>query len=55
MDLIADAVEAGKVKAVGVSNYSAAQMRTAHAALAARGVPAAEVDALDQATRAWRE
>lgn len=41
MDLMADAVEAGKVKAVGVSNYSAAQMRTAHAALAARGVPLA--------------
>jgi aryl-alcohol dehydrogenase-like predicted oxidoreductase len=41
MDLMADAVEAGKVKAVGVSNYSAAQVRTAHAALAARGVPLA--------------
>ncbi len=26
-------VEAGKIKAVGVSNYSAEQMRTAHAAL----------------------
>ena len=30
MDLMADAVEAGKVKAVGVSNYSAEQMRIAH-------------------------
>ena len=38
MELIADAVEAGKVKAVGVSNYSAEQMRTAHAALAKRGI-----------------
>jgi aryl-alcohol dehydrogenase-like predicted oxidoreductase len=38
---MADAVESGKVKAVGVSNYSAAQMRQAHAALAARGVPLA--------------
>ncbi|HEX9131628.1 MAG TPA: aldo/keto reductase [Ktedonobacteraceae bacterium] len=38
MDLIADAVEAGKVKAVGVSNYSAEQMRMAHAALAKRGI-----------------
>jgi diketogulonate reductase-like aldo/keto reductase len=27
MALMADAVEAGKVKAVGVSNYSAEQMR----------------------------
>ncbi len=41
MDLLADAVEAGKIKAVGVSNYSAEQMRTAHAALARRGVPLA--------------
>jgi aryl-alcohol dehydrogenase-like predicted oxidoreductase len=38
MDLMADAVEAGKVKAVGVSNYSAEQMRIAHAALARRGI-----------------
>jgi aryl-alcohol dehydrogenase-like predicted oxidoreductase len=38
MDQIADAVQAGKVKAVGVSNYSAAQMREAHTALARRGV-----------------
>ena len=29
MGLMADAVEAGKTKAVGVSNYSAAQLRTA--------------------------
>jgi len=41
MELLADAVEAGKVKAVGVSNYSAEQMRTAHAALARRGIPLA--------------
>lgn len=41
MDLLADAVEAGKVKAVGVSNYSAEQMRLAHAALAGRGIPLA--------------
>src|SRR6476620_10071088 len=38
---MADAVEAGKVKAVGVSNYSAEQMRIAHASLADRGVPLA--------------
>jgi aryl-alcohol dehydrogenase-like predicted oxidoreductase len=41
MELMADAVEAGKIRAVGVSNYSAAQMRTAHEALARRGVPLA--------------
>ena len=41
MDQLANAVEAGKVKAVGVSNYSAEQMREAHAALAKRGIPLA--------------
>jgi aryl-alcohol dehydrogenase-like predicted oxidoreductase len=41
MEQLADAVEAGKVKAVGVSNYSAEQMREAHAALAGRGIPLA--------------
>jgi aryl-alcohol dehydrogenase-like predicted oxidoreductase len=41
MNLMADAVEAGKVKAVGVSNYSAEQMRLAHEVLAKRGIPLA--------------
>jgi aryl-alcohol dehydrogenase-like predicted oxidoreductase len=41
MDLVADAVEQGKVKSVGVSNYSVAQMREAHMALAKRGIPLA--------------
>jgi aryl-alcohol dehydrogenase-like predicted oxidoreductase len=41
MELLADAVDAGKVKAVGVSNYSAEQMREAHSALAKRGIPLA--------------
>ena len=41
MGLMADAVQAGKVRAVGVSNYAAAQLRTAHAALAERGIPLA--------------
>lgn len=41
MERLADAVEAGKIKAVGVSNYSAGQMREAHAALAKRGIPLA--------------
>ena len=41
MDKLAEAVEAGKIRAVGVSNYSAEQMREAHAALAKRGIPLA--------------
>ncbi len=41
MSLMADAVEAGKVRAVGVSNYSAEEMRLAHAELAKRGIPLA--------------
>ncbi|HRE48021.1 MAG TPA: aldo/keto reductase [Aggregatilineales bacterium] len=41
MNHMADAVEAGKIRAVGVSNYSAQQMREAHAALAKRGIPLA--------------
>jgi len=41
MNLMADAVEAGKVTAVGVSNYSAEEMRLAHAELAKRGIPLA--------------
>jgi aryl-alcohol dehydrogenase-like predicted oxidoreductase len=41
MGFMADAVEAGKVRAIGVSNYSAEQLRTAHAVLAKRGIPLA--------------
>jgi aryl-alcohol dehydrogenase-like predicted oxidoreductase len=41
MELMVEAVDAGKIRAVGVSNYSAEQMRTAHAALARRGIPLA--------------
>jgi aryl-alcohol dehydrogenase-like predicted oxidoreductase len=41
MELMADAVAAGKVMAVGVSNFSAEQLRLAHAALAKRGIPLA--------------
>jgi len=44
MDRMADAVEAGKVRAVGVSNYSAEQLRMAHAALAERGIPLASIE-----------
>jgi aryl-alcohol dehydrogenase-like predicted oxidoreductase len=41
MGFMADAVVAGKVRAIGVSNYSAGQLRIAHAALAERGIPLA--------------
>ncbi len=39
MNAMADLVEAGRVRTVGVSNFSARRMRVAHAALAARGLP----------------
>ncbi len=38
MDTLAQAHHAGKIRAVGVSNYSAAQMRQAHARLARHGI-----------------
>jgi len=38
---LADAVDAGLTRAVGVSNYNAKQTRRAHAALAQRGIPLA--------------
>ena len=41
MEAMADAVEAGLVRAVGVSNYNVGQMRRAHVALARRGMPLA--------------
>jgi aryl-alcohol dehydrogenase-like predicted oxidoreductase len=41
MDALAEAVRSGKVRAVGVSNYSADQMRRAHARLARHEIPLA--------------
>ncbi len=41
MHAMADLVEAGRIRSVGVSNCSAAAMRTAHGALASRGIPLA--------------
>ena len=41
MDAMAEAVEAGFVRAVGVSNYDQAQMGRAHTALAKHGIPLA--------------
>ncbi len=41
MNAMADLVEAGKIRSVGVSNFSPEQMRRAHAALEQRGLPLA--------------
>jgi aryl-alcohol dehydrogenase-like predicted oxidoreductase len=41
MNALADEVEQGRIQTVGVSNYSAKQMREAHSYLAARGIPLA--------------
>ncbi len=41
MNALADEVKRGRIAAVGVSNYSAEQMRSAHQILASRGVPLA--------------
>lgn len=41
MNALADEVKQGRILSVGVSNYSAEQMRQAHQVLAARGVPLA--------------
>ena len=41
MEVFADAVSDGRVRAVGVSNFRAGELREAHAALAKRGVPLA--------------
>ena len=41
MNAMADLVEAGKIRSVGISNFSANRMRKAHDALAKRGLPLA--------------
>lgn len=41
MDAMADLVEAGTIRSVGVSNFNAKRMRRAHDALAKRGIPLA--------------
>jgi aryl-alcohol dehydrogenase-like predicted oxidoreductase len=41
VNALADAVEAGLTRAVGVSNYNLGQMRRAHEVLARRGIPLA--------------
>ena len=41
LNALADEVERGRIEAVGVSNYSASQLRQAHEILATRGIPLA--------------
>ncbi len=41
MNALADEVEQGRIRAIGVSNYNAEQMREAHKLLAKRGIPLA--------------
>ena len=41
MNALADEVDRGRIKAIGVSNYNAEQLREAHKLLARRGVPLA--------------
>ena len=41
MDAMAGLVKEGKIRYIGVSNFSAVQMRRAHAALAKHGLPLA--------------
>jgi aryl-alcohol dehydrogenase-like predicted oxidoreductase len=41
MDAMAELVQRGQIRAVGVSNFSAPKMRRAHAALAKHGIPLA--------------
>ena len=41
MNAMADLVQAGKIRSVGVSNFNAEQMRRAHDALEKRGIPLA--------------
>ena len=41
MNAMADLVEAGKIRSIGVSNFDAEKMRRAHAALEKRGLPLA--------------
>jgi aryl-alcohol dehydrogenase-like predicted oxidoreductase len=55
MDALAEAVQAGKVRAVGVSNYSASQMRQAYAHLASYGIPPASNQVWDSLLHRYPE
>ena len=55
MDVMAEAVKLGKVRAVGVCNFSEKQMREAHAALAKHGKPLSTVMVGYNILRRWPE
>ena len=55
MDVMAEAVNAGKVRAVGVCNFSEKQMREAHTALAKHGIPLATTMVGYSILRRWAE
>jgi aryl-alcohol dehydrogenase-like predicted oxidoreductase len=55
MDVMADAVKAGKIRAVGVCNFSESQMHEAHAALAKHNIPLATAMVGYNLLRRWPE
>ncbi|MDR1245590.1 MAG: aldo/keto reductase [Clostridiales Family XIII bacterium] len=55
MDAMAEAVKAGKVRAVGVCNFNEAQIREAHSALAKQGIPLATAMVGYNLLRRWPE
>ena len=55
MDVMAEAVKAGKVRAVGVCNFSENQMREAHTALAKHDIPLATTMVGYNLLRRWPE
>lgn len=55
MDVMAEAVEAGKVRAVGVCNFSEKQIQEAHLALAEHGIPLASAMVGYNILRRWPE
>jgi aryl-alcohol dehydrogenase-like predicted oxidoreductase len=55
MDVMAEAVKAGKIRTVGVCNFSEAQIREAHKALANRGIALATAMVGYNLLRRWPE
>jgi aryl-alcohol dehydrogenase-like predicted oxidoreductase len=55
MDVLAEAVKSGKVRAAGVCNFSETQIREAHAALAKYGIPLATAMVGYNILRRWPE
>ncbi|MDR1262359.1 MAG: aldo/keto reductase [Oscillospiraceae bacterium] len=55
MDVMAEAVRAGKVRSVGVCNFNEIQIREAHSALAKHGIPLASAMVGYNLLRRWPE